>query len=109
MTTNLKAAVDRIFADPDFARRVYEDPELTLGGECGLDDDDVRAVQAALAADVAAARDEVGDVAAFDILKTPGPPSGPVPIPYPNLSSLAAAAARDVSRGRASGRRQFGS
>ena len=110
MTTNLKAAVDRIFADPDFARRVYEDPESTLVGECGLNDDDVRAVHAALAADVGEARDEVADVAAFDIVKTPSPPSGPVPIPYPNLGLLASAAAvRDAASGKTSGRRQFGS
>jgi hypothetical protein len=108
MTINLRAAIDRMFADPDFARRVYEDPESTLVGECGLNDDDVRAVHAALAADVAEARDEVADVAAFDF-GTPEP-AGPVPIPYPNLSSLvSAAAARDVASGQASGRRQFGS
>ena len=96
MSANLNATVDRIITDRDFAQRVYEDPESTLADECGLDNDEVRAVHAALAADVAEAQDEVAGFASV----------GFGGIPLPNLTSLASAP-RDLASGQASGRRQW--
>lgn len=56
---DLRAAVERIKADPDFARRAYEDPEAVLPTEYDLDPSQWQAVHRALVADLDDPRDDV--------------------------------------------------
>ena len=57
---DVRAAVDRIKADPDFARRAYEDPEAVLPIEYDLDPSQWQAVHRALVADMEDANDVTG-------------------------------------------------
>ena len=95
----MREAVERIVSDPAFAQRAYEDPASTLAEECGLDDDEVRTVHAALVADVADAQGEVAGFAMFEF--------GSAQIEFTNVSSLTAPTARDAGTGVATGRRQY--
>ena len=58
-TKDLRAAVERIKADPDFARRAYEEPEAVLPTEYDLDPSQWQVVHRALVADVEDADDDV--------------------------------------------------
>jgi hypothetical protein len=57
---DVRAAVDRIKADPDFARRACDDPEAVLPIEYDLDPSQWQAVHRALVADVEDANDVSG-------------------------------------------------
>jgi hypothetical protein len=57
---DLRATVDRIKVDPDFARRAYDDPEAVLPIEYDLDPSQWQAVHRALVADVEDANDVTG-------------------------------------------------
>ena len=57
---DLRAAVERIKADPGFARRAYEEPEAALPVEYNLDPSQWQAVHRALVADVEDANEVTG-------------------------------------------------
>jgi hypothetical protein len=59
-TKDLRAAVDHIKADPEFARRAYENPEAVLPVKYDLDPSQWQAVHRALVADVEDANDVTG-------------------------------------------------
>lgn len=56
---DVRAAVERIRTDPEFAQRAYEEPEAVLPLEFDLDPAQWQAVHRALAADVDAGDEEV--------------------------------------------------
>ncbi len=92
---HLRAAIERIKTDPQFAQRAYEEPEAVLPIEFDLDPSQWQAVHRALAAD-AEADDE--EVAGFELLDW-----GSRQI-FPNLDALVSP--RDAATGQATGRRQ---
>ena len=93
---DIRAAVERIKGDPEFAQRAYEEPEAVLPVEYDLDPSQWQAVHRALAADVDRGDEEVAGFVALDW--------GSREI-FPNLDLLISA--RDVATGHASGKRQF--
>ena len=80
----MRATVDRIKADPDFARRAYEDPEAVLPIEYDLDPAQWQEVHRALVADVADANadDAEDDVSGFQL------PNWGVGMEFPHLDVL---------------------
>jgi hypothetical protein len=94
---DLRAAVERIKADPEFAQRAYEEPDAVLPVEYDLDPSQWQAVHRALAADVDTGDEEV---AGFRMLDWSGRQD------FPHLDALVSP--RDIATGQASGKRQHG-
>jgi hypothetical protein len=92
---DMRAAVERLMADPEFARRAYEEPEKVLPVEFDLDPAQWQAVHRALAAEV---DDTEDDVAGFQILDWSARRD------FPHLAALVSP--RDISTGQATGKRQ---
>lgn len=91
----MRAAVERIKGDPEFAQRAYDEPEAVLPIEFDLDPSQWQAVHRALAADVEAGEEEV---AGFEVVDWGSRQF------FPNLDALVSP--RDAATGQATGRRQ---
>ena len=91
----MRAAVERLTTDPEFARRAYEKPEAVLPVEYDLDPSQWQAVHRALVAEVDDDKDEVEGFMALDW-------SGRQD--FPHLAALVAP--RDPATGLPTGRRQ---
>jgi hypothetical protein len=76
---DMQAAVDRIKADPDFARRAYEDPEAVLPSEYDLGPAQWKALHQALVADI---DDSDEDVSGFQL------PNWGTAMEFPHLDVL---------------------
>jgi hypothetical protein len=92
---DMRAAVERLMTDPEFARRAYEEPDKVLPIEYDLDPAQWQAVHRALVAEVEDVDDEV---AGFQMLDWTGRQD------FPHLMDLVSP--RDIAAGQASGRRQ---
>jgi hypothetical protein len=88
-TKDLRAAVERIKADPDFARRAYEEPEAVLPIEYDLDSSQWQAVHRALVTDVDDADD---DVSGFQLA------NWGTGMEFPHLDELASATEKNPQR-----------
>jgi hypothetical protein len=91
----MRAAVERIKSDPEFAQRAYEAPEAVLPIEFDLDPSQWQAVHRALAADAEAGDEDVGGFVLLDWGSRQM---------FPNLDALVSL--RDAATGQASGKRQ---
>ena len=97
---DMRAAVERLMTDPEFARRAYEEPEKVLPVEYDLDPAQWQAVHRALVAEVDEADDAdeaKAEVAGFQVVDWSGRED------FPHLLDLVSP--RDAATGQATGRR----